>query len=336
MLFSELHSLLTSGLDFGRSFRLLIEGESDRRLKPLLESLYASVVRGNTLWESFAAGRHFTALDCGVLRIGEETGRIDESLHFLADYYRKRVEQRRLITAAVSYPLIILVTAIVVLIFMLTVIVPMFAQVYARMGGELPGITQGMIRLSRVFPFYFASGLLLLAGAGIFWGIYGKTDRVQSVAVRVLLKIPGIGVLIRKNHQARFCKLLYLLYGSGVPLLNGIAMLRDIITFYPYRQSFLRMGQELQQGKRFADTLALFPALYDRKLVTLVRVGEETNRLGDMLRKQEDDLTRALEHELKQLGNLLEPVLILCVGGLVAWVLVSMYLPMFRLGGVIG
>ena len=127
-LFSELHSLLSSGLDFGRSFRLLIEGENDKRLKRVLESIYASVVKGQTLWESFAAGERFTALDYGVLRIGEETGRVDESLRFLADYYHKRVEQRRLVTGAISYPLIILVTAIVVLVFMITVIVPMFEQ----------------------------------------------------------------------------------------------------------------------------------------------------------------------------------------------------------------
>ena len=127
-LFSELHSLLSSGLDFGRSFRLLIEGENDKRLKRVLESIYASVVKGQTLWESFAAGERFTALDYGVLRIGEETGRVDESLRFLADYYHKRVEQRRLVTGAISYPLIILVTAIVVLVFMITVIVPMFER----------------------------------------------------------------------------------------------------------------------------------------------------------------------------------------------------------------
>ncbi len=88
------------------------------------------------------------------MRIGEETGRVDESLRFLADYYHKRVEQRRLVTGAISYPLIILVTAIVVLVFMITVIVPMFEQVYARMGGELPGITRWIIDFSKNFPTY--------------------------------------------------------------------------------------------------------------------------------------------------------------------------------------
>ncbi|WP_065220587.1 MULTISPECIES: type II secretion system F family protein [Butyricimonas] len=336
MLFSELHSLLSSGLDFGRSFRLLIDGEGDKHLKRLLESLYASVVKGKTLWESFSASKRFSALDCGVLRIGEETGRIDESLHFLADYYHKRIEQRRMVTGAISYPLIILVTAMVVLVFMITVIVPMFEQVYARMGGELPGITRWIIGVSKSFPTYLLALLVIVAVIAVYFLLYGKTEGTRAFMAKVVLKIPIAGELIRKNYQARFCKLLYLLCSSEVPLLRGIGMLRDIITFYPYQRSFDTIGEGLKKGEFFADKLGEFPEIYDRKLYTLVRVGEETNRLEDMLLKQGEDLTQELEHKLKQLGNLMEPVLILGVGGLVAIVLISMYLPMFKLGGIIG
>lgn len=336
VLFSELHSLLSSGLDFSRAFRLLIEGEADRRVRALLEKLYGAVVNGGTLWESFRLSGQFTALDYGVLRIGEETGRMDELLSFLADYYSKRLEQRRMISGAVSYPLIILFTATVVLIFMVLVIVPMFEQVYARMGGELPVITRWIIAFSGNFPVYILSVVVL---AGVFAGfmfLYGRTGRVRSWMAACVLHLPGVGRIVRKNYEARFCKLLYLIYSSGIPLLKGIEMLEGIITFYPYQRSFPEISRGLQRGGLFADNLAAFPDIYNRKLVTLVRVGEETNRLGDMLAKQGNDLGRELEHELKQLGNLLEPMLILVVGGLVALVLVAMYLPMFRLGGVIG
>lgn len=270
------------------------------------------------------------------MRIGEETGRVDESLRFLADYYHKRVEQRRLVTGAISYPLIILVTAIVVLVFMITVIVPMFEQVYARMGGELPGITRWIIGFSKNFPTYLLIGIFVIIVLVGYFGLNGKSDSTRSFLSRLVLKMPFVGELIRKNYQARFCKLLYLLCSSEVPLLQGIGMLKDIITFYPYQRSFDVICEGLKRGEFFADKLGEFPRIYDRKLYTLVRVGEETNRLEDMLQKQGEDLTRELEHKLKQLGNLLEPVLIMGVGGLVAIVLISMYLPMFRLGGVIG
>lgn len=336
MLFSELHSLLTSGLDFSHSFRLLIEGEKENSVRLLLESLYASVVEGYTLWESFSRSKQFNALDCGVLRIGEETGQIAESLSFLAEYYRKRIEQRRMISGAVSYPLIILAIALVVLVFMVTVIVPMFEQVYARMGGELPWLNRQVI----VFSSHMPACLLVLSGVIIVivfcFYHWGKCDTVRAFLATVVLKIPGIGTAVRQNQQARFCKLLWLLYRSGIPLLHALELLKDIITFYPYRRSLEVICDGLRRGELFADGLACFPHIYDRKLCALLRVGEETNHLCEMFRRQSDTLTEELEHRLKQLGNFLEPVLILGVGSLVALVLIAMYLPMFRLGGVMG
>lgn len=335
-LFSGLGSLLTSGLDFSRAFRLLIDCEPEQRLKALLEALFASVVDGRTLWESFRASGEFSALDYGVLRIGEETGRMNESLQFLAGYYARKISQRKMIAGAISYPLVILVTAIFVLVFMLLVVVPMFEQVYARMGGDLPGITRGMISFSRNFPVYLGVFSALSAiGGGIVWH-YRAADPVRRMAAAGILRLPLIGRLVRKNQEARFCKLLYLLYGSGVPLLQGIEMLEDIITFYPYQQSFAAICNGLRRGELFAASLEPYAALYNKKLIMLIRVGEETNRLEQMLLREGEELTQGLEHELKQLGNFLEPVLILGVGALVAVVLIAMYMPMFKLGGVMG
>ena len=113
-------------------------------------------------------------------------------------------------------------------------------------------------------------------------------------------------------------------------------MLPEVITFYPYQQSFVRIGSGLEQGESFAANVGRYPGLYDRKLAALIRVGEETNRLPEMLSNQADALTRDLEYRIRQLGSMLEPVLILFVGVLVAIILISMYMPMFRLGGIMG
>ena len=335
-MFAELHSLLGSGLDFSRSFSLLIEGERDVQTKTLLSSLYRSVVRGEALARAFERSGRFAPLDCGVLRIGEQTGRLDEALAFLADYYRKRIAQRRMISGAVSYPLIILFTAIVVVIFMVLVIVPMFEQVYSRMGGELPTMTRWIISLSRAFPTYLTVAALAGAGTLLWWKIYGDRPSVQRFACGWLLKIPVVGDTLKKSVQARFCRLLGLLASSGVPLLQGIGMLEGIIVFYPYRVSFARIARELERGACLSEALESFAELYDRRLVTLLRVGEQTGRLPEMLAREGDVLTGELEHRLRSLGNLLEPVLILLVGLLVAVILVAMYLPMFRLGGIMG
>lgn len=335
-MFAELHSLLSSGLDFSRSFSLLIEGERNAAGRALLTELYRSVVRGESLGRAFERSERFAPLDCGVLRIGEETGRLDEALAFLADYYGKRIAQRRMVSGAVSYPLIILFTAVVVVIFMVLVIVPMFEQVYSRMGGELPAMTRWTISLSKAFPAYLAVTVFMALGGWFWWRTFGGRPGVQRMAGNLLLRMPLLGDTLRKNMQARFCKLLCLLASSGVPLLQGIDMLRGIITFHPYRTSFAEIVRELEQGSCLSDAMERFGRIYDRRLVVLLRVGEQTGRLPEMLRREGDVLTGELEHRLRSLGGMLEPILILLVGLLVAVILISMYLPMFRLGGIMG
>ena len=117
---------------------------------------------------------------------------------------------------------------------------------------------------------------------------------------------------------------------------QGVGMLSDVIAFYPYRQSFATICRGLEHGELFSTCVARFPALYDRKLSALIRVGEETNRLPEMLRRQGEALTEELEFRIKRMGSLLEPALIMLVGLLVAVILISMYMPMFRLGGIMG
>ncbi len=335
-LFSELSALLSSGLDFSRSFMLLIDSGAKDGDKRLLGLLYEKVLSGSSLWQAMAGTKNFSALDCGVVRIGEETGRLDASLQFLSGYYHKKIAQRRMISSALSYPAIILAMAVAVVVFMLAVVVPMFEQVYARMGSELPAMTRRIIALSQKFPLY--ATVCAAAAAGVAAVLYAVREReeVRSALGTAALHLPLVGETLKKSCQAHFCKLLCLLVGSGVPLLTGIGMLGEIITFYPYQQSFVQIAEGLRGGELFSSSLANYPSLYSRKLTALLRVGEETNRLPEMLQKQGEELSRELEYRLKQLGNVLEPAMILLIGILVAVILISMYLPMFRLGGTMG
>ncbi len=335
MLFSEFYSLLISGLDFSRAFKMLIDSESDKNIKVDLESIYEAVIKGKSLGKAFETSGKFTALDCGVIAIGEETGKLCDALSFLSGYYSSKVSQKRMITGAVSYPLIIIAVAVIVLIFMILVIVPMFEQVYARMGGEMPAITRSIIALSKNFHYYLFTVSVIIVGCWTLLSIYGKKERIQELKSQVILRTPMLGMFMKKNTQARFCKLLFLLYSSGVPLLRGIDMLKGIITFYPYRKSFERICDGLNRGESIADVMEEWRNIYDRKLIVLIRVGEQTNRLGQMLQKQGEDITQELNHKLKSIGSTLEPLLILFVGAIVALILISMYMPMFMIGGVI-
>ncbi|MDR2125803.1 MAG: type II secretion system F family protein [Prevotellaceae bacterium] len=336
ILFSELNSLLSSGLDFSHSFELLISSENDRKIKIILQELYNRVISGYSLWQAVENCGKFSKLDSGVIRIGEQTGRLNDAFGFLSDYYHKKIHQRRLILSAIRYPLIIFATAVTVVIFMLSFIVPMFEQVYIRLGGELPSLTKWIISASKSFPNYIAVFMLIAASVAIPLYIYKDTEKVRSIMSTVLLKIPVAGTIMKRNTQAHFCKLLYLLISSGVPLLHSLQMLADIITFYPYQRSFKSIANALQHGEMFTANLEKYDKLYDKKLTALLRVGEETNRLPQMLNRQAEELTKNLEYLLKKLGDILEPALIVFVGAMVAIILISMYLPMFKLGGIMG
>ncbi len=335
LLFSQLHSLLKSGLSFSRSFDLLIQGESKKKEIDLLKDVYKHILIGNEFWKSMELTTSFTELDCGVIRIGEETGKLDQSLMFLCDYYHKKNEQRRMLINALSYPIIILIVAMLVLFFMITMVIPMFEQVYSRMGGSLPQITILMLKISSKFPMAVTTISFLILVYITIKLIYGKTKKYRKITSAVLLRIPLIGNLVRIHYQAQFCKLLYLLICSEVPLLTALSMLESIIRFYPYSNSFMEIIKGLRKGKSFADQMEQFREIYDNKLITLIRVGEETNSLDKMLLNQANDMTSELEHNLKQLGNVLEPILIICIGTIVAFVLIAMYMPMFQLGQTI-
>ncbi|MDR0893647.1 MAG: type II secretion system F family protein [Mediterranea sp.] len=336
LLFSELYSLLSAGLSFSRSFELLIQEEEKSKEADILRQTYEQILNGREFWRALEASGGFTNLDTGVVRIGEETGKLDQSLQFLSDYYRKRNEQRNMLIGALSYPIVIVVTALLVLFFMITVVIPMFEQVYARMGGHLPAMTQFMIRLASRFPtLCVVVAVLGIAAVAVkLW--WGTTDTYRRVTSRLLLRIPFVGSLLRSHYQAQFCKLLYLLVSSDVPLLPSFEMLQGIIRFYPYARSFQVIIDGLTRGDSLSANIEKFRDIYGSKLIALVRVGEETNCLPRMFANLSTDITADLEHRLKRLGSVLEPVLIIGIGAVVAFVLISMYLPMFQLGQIIG
>lgn len=337
VLFSELHSLLTAGLSFSSSFEMLLEGDRRKNSETIiLDQTYQQIINGMEFWKALESSGGFSNLDTGVIRIGEETGKLDQSLQFLSDYYQKKNEQRNILVGALTYPLVIVVTAILVLVFMITVVIPMFEQVYSRMGGSLPEITQFMVHLSTKFPMFCVLTAILIIGFILIRLFFGETARYQKITSSALLGIPLIGGLLKSHYQAQFCKLLYLLVSSDVPLLQSLDMLKGIIRFYPYAQSFETISEGLKKGDTFSENLSQFQKIYGHKLTALIRVGEETNCLDKMFLNLSNDISRELEHKLKRLGSILEPLLVVCIGAIVAFVLIAMYLPMFKLGQTIG
>lgn len=329
--FSQLQTLIRSGLSFSRAFELIIEGAKTKE-KALYVRIFDEVVSGKELWRSLEADKAFTELDRSVVRIGEETGRLVDALEFLTDYYQKREEQKRMVTSALSYPIITLSIAVIVLVFMLLVVVPMFEQVYARMGGELPVITRQIIGMSESAPAVL--GIMVLLGLSMYGvrHMFGSSDKYQSITSGIVMRLPLVSGLIRKYQVSRFSRIMHLLVSSDVPILQALYLMRGIITFYPYRQSIEEVCRMIEKGQTLTGGMDKYENLYGKRFLVLLKVGEETNSIEQMLLTQANDTNAELEHEIKQLNNIVEPFLILAIGIIVAFVLIAMYMPMFKLG----
>lgn len=329
--FSQLQTLIRSGLSFSRAFELIIEGAKTKE-KALYVRIFDEVVSGKELWRSLEADKVFTELDRSVVRIGEETGRLVDALEFLTDYYQKREEQKRMVTSALSYPIITLSIAIIVLVFMLLVVVPMFEQVYARMGGELPAITRQIIGMSESAPAVL--GIMVLLGLSMYGvrHMFGSSDKYQSITSGIVMRLPLVSGLIRKYQVSRFSRIMHLLVSSDVPILQALYLMRGIITFYPYRQSIEEVCRMIEKGQTLTGGMNKYENLYGKRFLVLLKVGEETNSIEQMLLTQANDTNAELEHEIKQLNNIVEPFLILAIGIIVAFVLIAMYMPMFKMG----
>ena len=240
-----------------------------------------------------------------------------------------------MVTSALSYPIITLSIAVIVLVFMLLVVVPIFEQVYARMGGELPAITRQIIGMSESAPAVL--GIMVLLGLSMYGvrHMLGSSDKYQSITSGIVMRLPLVSGLIRKYQVSRFSRIMHLLVSSDVPILHALYLMRGIITFYPYRQSIEEVCRMIEKGQTLTGGMDKYENLYGKRFLVLLKVGEETNSIEQMLLTQANDTNAELEHEIKQLNNIVEPFLILCIGIIVAFVLIAMYMPMFKMGMVI-
>lgn len=329
--YAQMHELLRAGLSFSASFTLIVES-AEGPDKELFQNILDRVIAGDSLWGALSEQEPFTRLDYGVIRIGEESGKLTEALSFLTDYYEKRESQKRSLIGAISYPAITLSVAIIVLVFMMLVVVPMFEQVYARMGGELPSLTRAVMNLSAKMPIILVVIFVLLSALLLLRHLYGKTEYYQDIKAIILFKIPILGGFLKKVELSRFTRIMYLLVSSEVPILQSLELISEIMQYMPYRRAMTKAIAEVESGMLLYAALSKNPELFDKKTLVLLKVGEETASLDNMLKSLSVDISEELNYKIKQLNNTLEPVMILVIGIIVAFVLISMYLPMFKLG----
>jgi len=333
--YSELGVLLFSGLDIQTAFKLISESQRKPVHQELVDSLLAGIMEGHSLSESMSNSQKFSDYEVYSIQIGEESGQLLQVLEELTLFYEKSIKYRQQLVGALAYPSFVIGFAFLVVFFLLKFLVPMFADIYARFDGDLPAVTQFIITCSDWMGknIYY---LFLVAATAVI-GIYTqrKKDPVRNIGAKILLAMPIFGGIYRQIFLARFAQAMYFLLGANVPLLKTVGLVKQMVGFYPIEQSLIQAEKDILAGEMLNKTLNksnFFPS----RLIALLKVGEEASNLDEMFKKVANEYNKEVERKTATIGSLIEPVLIVCLGGLVGFILVAMYLPLFQLSVGVG
>ncbi|SMD08476.1 type II secretion system F family protein [Pedobacter africanus] len=328
--FFELSTLLQSGIDLKNSLDLMTLESVKEKHVGIIKEIKDKVIAGQSMALAVQSSGKFSDYDFFSIQIGEETGNLAEVMKDLAVFYRRKIAQQRKIVGALTYPLIVLSTSAGAVFFMLRFVVPMFSDVFKRFGGKLPWITQVVISFSHFVEQFFIPGFLLLAG--LVYLIYRNRNRTafRKFTSELILKIPVLGELVKKIYLARFCNTMRLLVSTRIPLLRAIAMSGQTIVFYPLEVSLKKVEQGIMEGRALHECLRDF-SIYPPKLVQLIKVGEEINKLDYFFESIAGQYVDEIEHQTNTLSKLIEPLIIIFLGLVVGFILVAMYLPMFEM-----
>lgn len=328
--FFELSTLLESGIDLKNSLDLVtLESLKDKHLE-IYREIKLKVIAGLSLAQAVKDTGKFSDYDYFSIQIGEETGNLAEVLKDLALFYKRKVEQRRKILSALTYPAIVLSTSAGAVFFMLRFVVPMFSDVFKRFGGKLPWMTEMVIRASKLMGALFLPVVVVTAGVVYLLFTYRNHERFRNISSSVVLRIPLVRDLVIKIYLARFCNTMRLLISTKIPLLRAISMSRQTIGFYPMEVSLKKVEQDIMEGKSLHASLSSF-SIYPPKMIQLVKVGEEINKLDYFFENIGNQYVQEVEYQTGTISKLIEPLIIIFLGLVVGFILISMYLPMFQM-----
>ncbi|MDI1305377.1 MAG: type II secretion system F family protein [bacterium] len=333
--YQELAVLLKAGITFKEGLTLIVESLKKNSDKELIQSILNDVINGKPFSEALLASKSFSEYEFYSLQIGEETGTTAQVCQELGVFYERKNEQKRIIIAALTYPSIVMTTAIVVVVFMLSYVVPMFQDIFRQNNVELPMLTKVIVKLSIFTKTFGIYGLLLIIFLFFVGRIFKDNQQYRKVLHHFILKTPVLGAFTTKVYLAQFTQAIALLTTAKVPLLNSIQMVKKMIRFVPLQEALDKVENSILKGNSLSSSLKENP-LFDNRIISLVKVAEETNQTEYVFNQLSEQYNQEVVQQSKIMTTVLEPLIILFVGVLVAILLVAMYLPMFQLSSAIG
>jgi type II secretory pathway component PulF len=333
--YTELSVLLKAGVPLKDSLDLIQKSQRKKQDGDVLNRVSQDIVSGQTLSEALKSQKQFTDYEYYSLKIGEETGTLSQVTEQLGHFFARKNEQRRNLISALTYPVIILSTAVLVVAFMLRFVVPMFQDIFKQQGVELPAITVFIIGVSDFVQKYGLLILLMIIALIASKSYFNKKKRFKQFKDTFILKIPFIGNFVKAIYLSQFTQAVALLTASKVPVVNSIQLVKQMIDFYPLQHALDAVEQHILKGQSLSQSLVQH-TLFGDKMIALVKVAEETNQTEYIFDRLNMQYNTQVQQQSKMLSTIMEPFIILIVGVLVGVILIAMYLPMFKLSSVIG
>lgn len=330
-------TLFASGVPVVQAFDALIGQIKNKNFKKVLIHMRNDIEKGSSLADSMRRHpRIFSSLFVNMVRAGEEGGILDKVLKRMADYFEKMIKLKRKIISAMIYPSLVIAVAILVVAIIMIFVIPTFAKLFAEMGLDLPLPTKITIAMSN---FMAKSGIFMFLGLIVFFvsvKIVRRTEKGRKITDNILLKIPVLGAILLKASLSRFSRTLGTLLGSGVPILNSMEISARASGNKVIEDVVIEMKEDITAGKSLTEVLKSKPEIFPPIFIQMVNVGESTGGTDEMLGKVADFYDEEVDNAVANLMSMLEPALIVFLGVTIGFIVVSLYLPIFKLGEVAG
>jgi type IV pilus assembly protein PilC len=327
----QLSTLQDAGLPVLRSLRILEKQMKPSVLKNALIDVVEDVESGMTLSESM--GRHPKAFDrlyVNMVRAGEAGGALEIILKRLAEFKEKSQSLKKKIIGAMVYPAVVITVAVSILIFIMVAIIPKFKSIFTDFNLQLPWMTKTLIQISNWVAQYWYWIPLFPVGLYLLIKLIRLTKTGTYILDRMILWIPVVGTLVEKTIVARTMRTLGTLVSSGVPILEALSIVRDTANNAVFEKMFQRVLESIREGDTIAEPLKK-ARLVDDMVVNMIEVGEETGDLDTMLYKVADFYDEEVDNTVKALLSLLEPMMVVFLGGAIGAIVISLFLPLIKL-----
>ncbi|HQZ62453.1 MAG: type II secretion system F family protein [Dokdonella sp.] len=333
----QLATMMAAGVPMVQGFEIVAGGQNNPRVKDMLVDIKTEIEGGSALNE--ALGKYpvqFDELYRNLVKAGESAGVLDTVLDTIANYQENIEAIKGKIKKAMFYPAMVLSVAVIVSAILLIFVIPQFEEVFKGFGADLPAFTQMLVSLSRFMVSYWWVILLWFVGSIVgLTMLYRRSEKFQHLVGRMVLKIPIVGEILRQSAMARFARTLGVTFKAGVPLVEALDSVAGATGSVIYNEAVKRIREDVAVGHQLQLAIRQ-TGLFPNMVVQMVSIGEESGALDAMLFKIAEFYEQEVNNAVDALASLLEPFIMIIIGVIVGGMVIGMYLPIFKLGAVVG